>query len=88
MGGCRGARRLDTAGGTPIGFANPLLYTAAGAQYASDFTDVTSGTNDYTPDGYNGGLYPAGPGYDMATGLGTPLGALRWAGLSAARRMQ
>ena len=45
-----------TCNGTPIGFANPLLYTAAGAQYASDFTDVTSGTNDYTPDGYNGGL--------------------------------
>jgi hypothetical protein len=35
--------------------------------------DVTSGTNDYTPSGYSGGLYPATPGYDMASGLGTPL---------------
>ena len=35
--------------------------------------DVTSGDNDYTPSGYIGGQYPAGSGYDMATGLGTPL---------------
>ena len=34
--------------------------------------DITSGNNDYT--GTNGGLYPAGPGYDMASGLGTPNG--------------
>ncbi len=35
--------------------------------------DVTSGGDDYAPSGYTGGLYPATPGYDMATGLGTPL---------------
>jgi subtilase family serine protease len=35
--------------------------------------DVTSGNNDYTPSGYTGGLYPATKGYDMASGLGTPL---------------
>ena len=35
--------------------------------------DVTSDSNDYAPSGYTGGLYPATPGYDMATGLGTPL---------------
>jgi subtilase family serine protease len=35
--------------------------------------DVTADGNDYTPSGYTGGLYPATPGYDMATGLGTPL---------------
>jgi len=34
--------------------------------------DVTGGDNDYTPSGYSGGRYPATPGYDMATGLGTP----------------
>ena len=55
------------------------MYAAAAAtNYArQDFrsADVTSGTNDYTPDGYTGGLYPAGAGYDMATGLGTPNGA-------------
>jgi subtilase family serine protease len=56
--------------GTPIGFANPALYFAAGSAYGSDFNDVTSGNNDMT--GLNGGLYPAGSGYDMATGLGSP----------------
>jgi subtilase family serine protease len=35
--------------------------------------DVTSGNNDYTPSGYSGGDYPATKGYDMASGLGTPL---------------
>jgi hypothetical protein len=56
--------------GSPIGFANPALYRAGSTAYASDFNDVTIGNNDYT--GTNGGLYPAGPGYDMASGLGTP----------------
>ncbi|EQD62782.1 hypothetical protein B1B_07110, partial [mine drainage metagenome] len=40
------------------------------ASYASAFQDITVGNNDYT--GTNGGLYPAGTGYDMASGLGTP----------------
>jgi subtilase family serine protease len=35
--------------------------------------DVKSGNDDYTPSGYGGGLYPATAGYDMATGLGTPV---------------
>jgi subtilase family serine protease len=35
--------------------------------------DVTIGNNDYTPSGYDGGLYPATRGYDMASGLGTPM---------------
>jgi hypothetical protein len=35
--------------------------------------DVTVGTNDFRTSGYVGGLYPAGPGYDMASGLGTPV---------------
>ncbi len=56
--------------GSPIGFANPTLYKVAGASYAGNFDDVTSGNNDYT--GTNGGRYPAGPAFDMATGLGTP----------------
>lgn len=59
------------------------LYTVASAAhsyiYPSPATepealfDVTSGNNDYTPSGYTGGLYPAGYGYDEASGLGTPL---------------
>jgi subtilase family serine protease len=57
--------------GSPVGFANPALYRAAGSAYGSDFNDVTSGNNDFS--GTNGNLYPAGPGYDMATGLGTPI---------------
>ncbi len=43
--------------------------------------DVTKGDNDYTPSGYGGGLYKATPGYDMASGLGTPvLGGLTSSG--------
>ncbi len=59
----------------PIGWLNPDLYAAAGsstANYAASFADVTSGTNDYTPSGYAGGLFPAGTAYDMASGLGAP----------------
>jgi len=57
--------------GTAIGFANPALYRIAGsASYARAFQDITVGNNDYT--GTNAGLYPAGTGYDMVTGLGTP----------------
>jgi subtilase family serine protease len=55
------------------GFINPSLYTAgAGSSASSVYTDVTSGTNGisaYSPS-YS---YPAGTGYDMATGWGTPL---------------
>jgi subtilase family serine protease len=40
---------------------------------AEALSDITSGNNDYTPSGYAGGLYPATPGYDLATGLGSPL---------------
>ncbi len=61
--------------GTPIGFANGALYAAAGTDYAANFTDITSGTNDYAPDGYTGGLYAAQPGFDLASGLGSPNGA-------------
>ena len=66
---------INASGGchsSPVGFANPALYRAAGAAYAPNFTDITSGNNDGI--GTNGGNYPAGPGYDMATGLGTPIG--------------
>ena len=64
------ANASSRCAGTPIGFANPALYYAAGSAYGSDFSDITSGNNDMT--GSNGGLYPAGSGYDMATGLGSP----------------
>jgi subtilase family serine protease len=54
-----------------IGFANPALYAiAGGAGYAGAFGDVIEGNNDL---GFQNGLYPAGPAYDLTTGLGTPL---------------
>ena len=56
--------------GAPVGFANPALYEAAGGAYAADFNDVAAGNNDFT--GTNGGRYAATPGYDPASGLGTP----------------
>ena len=55
-----------------IGFANPILYGIA-ASAPTDFNDVLKGNNDLT--GLNKDLYPAGAGYDMATGLGTPNGS-------------
>jgi kumamolisin len=55
-------------GGGRLGFASPFLYSELGT---SVFRDVTGGSNDTT------GLfeYPAGPGFDMSTGLGAPDGA-------------
>ena len=49
------------------------IYPASAQQIPEALGDVTSGNNDYTPSGYDGGLYPAGVGYDEATGLGVPL---------------
>ena len=49
------------------------IYPANDEQIPEALADVTSGDNDYTPSGYTGGLYPAGVGYDEATGLGVPL---------------
>jgi len=48
---------------SPLGFANPLLYQLAQtSNYASDFHDIITGNNQY---------YPAEPGFDDATGLGS-----------------
>jgi kumamolisin len=58
-------------GGKAIGFANPALYAAAGTWFGSDFIDITSRNNDST--GTNGGRFTAGAGFDMASGLGTPV---------------
>ena len=71
----RARRRLEHLRRKVDRLRQPDLYSAAASAYSSDFTDVTSGNNDYTPDGYRGGLYPAGTAYDMASGLGTPNGA-------------
>jgi len=51
------------AGQTPLGFMNPALYAIArGTNYTNDFHDTVGGNN---------GFYPAVPGYDCATGLGS-----------------
>jgi subtilase family serine protease len=67
------ANASSACNGTRVGFANPALYNAAASNYAASFNDTTSGNNDMT--GSNLGQFAAGPGYDMATGLGSPNGA-------------
>jgi kumamolisin len=48
----------------PVGFFNPILYRLANSSVPfRPFNDVTQGGNDF---------YPATPGYDMVTGLGSP----------------
>jgi Pro-kumamolisin, activation domain/Putative Ig domain len=60
-----------TCAGARVGFANPALYEAAADGYSGNFDDVTSGNNSFgTVTGFS-----AGPGYDMASGLGTPVGS-------------
>lgn len=57
--------------GHPLGFINPALYKlATSSTYASDFRDITSGNNTNREVNVPG--YPATPGWDPATGLGTP----------------
>jgi hypothetical protein len=57
------------AGGS-VGMALPALYRAAGSNYGGAFNDVLSGNNDFT--GTDSGQFSARPGYDMASGLGSP----------------
>ena len=54
-------------GGKPLGLLNPMLYQLGASARASQvFHDVSIGGNLY---------YPAAPGWDYSTGLGTPIGA-------------
>ncbi len=63
-----------TNGLGPVGFMNPVLYPiAATSGYATDFHDITTGSNLF---------YQAGPGYDDASGLGSFIGAPLLAALS------
>lgn len=58
--------------GHSLGFVVPKLYAVAGngADYRASFNDITKGNNDSY--GFSKGLYAAAPGYDMASGLGSP----------------
>jgi len=73
------ANAQPACGGVPIGFANPALYAIAGSSYSSDFTDVIEASlasprrANNNPEGT--GLFPVTTGYDMATGIGTPIGS-------------
>jgi subtilase family serine protease len=60
----------NTAG---YGALNPTLYLLAQQSPGTYLNDVTSGNNDYNATA--GDRYPAMSGYDMATGLGTPVAA-------------
>ena len=66
------AEASPACGGRRIGFLNPALYRAAAGAYAANFNDVSSGNNGF--DSVAG--FAAGPGYDMASGLGTPTASL------------
>jgi len=51
--------------GSRIGFVNPALYgVLTGSQYGVEFHDIVKGNNGY----------PASPGYDLVTGIGSPIG--------------
>ncbi len=60
--------------GHPLGFINPALYKlAASSAYTQDFHDITIGNNSVNRDGVQVQGYPAVPGWDPVTGLGTPV---------------
>jgi kumamolisin len=64
-----------------LGFIPPLLYSLASSTPGT-FFDITVGTNDL----FGSGCCVARPGYDLASGLGSPL-ADRIAAALAARRL-
>ena len=60
----------QVCGTARLGFLNPTFYRLARA--SQGFVDVTTGKNDLR----GTGVYSAGPGYDMASGLGSPSNTL------------
>lgn len=77
-------------GGNPLGFANPALYAIYRSKgHASSFHDILPGLDSFGVGEYSNcqegpdcgspntpnSLYPVTPGYDMATGIGSPDGA-------------
>jgi kumamolisin len=68
--------RMVQSTGQPFGLLQPLLYTGVTAgTAAAGFQDITTGNN---------GAYPAGPGWDACTGLGSPNGTALLTVLSTA----
>ena len=62
------ADSVSLAGGARIGLANPALYRMLRDSYGTTFHDITG--IHQTPD--SNGLFLTTPGYDMATGIGSP----------------
>jgi hypothetical protein len=61
-----------SSGGTRVGFINPALYwIGRSSAYQAAFHDITTGNN--FPDS-SASQFTAAPGYDLCTGLGTPVG--------------
>ncbi len=64
----------DQVAGHPLGLINPALYTLYG-EHARGIVDITQGNNtvSFTQKGtaYTVKGYSAGPGYDLASGVGT-----------------
>ena len=64
----------DQVAGHSVGFINPALY-ALSAEHAPGLVDITKGNNtvSFTQNGtlYTVQGYSAGPGYDLASGVGT-----------------
>jgi subtilase family serine protease len=60
----------DQAAGRPLGLINPLLYQLA-AQHDPGIVDVQGQGNTFHSGRVRIRGYPAGPGYDLVTGLGT-----------------
>jgi len=65
-------QHLLTAGYPRVGFANPIIYRLFSSNPAV-FHDITTGHNcfDALCDATTDARYPATPGYDLATGVGT-----------------
>ena len=74
---------VASADGNTAGYGqlDPALYLLAQQSPGTYLNDVTTGTIDYNATA--GGQYPAMSGYDMATGLGTPVAASLATGLSS-----
>jgi len=63
----------DQLAGHDLGFVNPDLYQIArGPLYGQAFHDIITGNNTEVMNGVTYTGYQAGPGWDPATGLGSP----------------
>ncbi|MFI5336137.1 MAG: protease pro-enzyme activation domain-containing protein [Opitutales bacterium] len=69
----------QSTGQSPLGLLNPKIYPLLGS---TSFRAITAGNNNYPATANNG--YPAGPGYNLCTGIGVPdLGNLLAAALAS-----